>query len=296
MGKRDKCGLMGGTHHPAAAVSAHALPSLYLSHGSPMIAVEPSPTHAFLRWLGPHLEQQFGRPRAVLAVSPHTATGRPTLFAGQRHQAVYDFSGFPQALYDITYEASGSPELAVQAEGLLRSAGIEADVIGRSGLDHGIWTPLYLMWPHAEVPVVPLSLVPTAPPREQWRIGAALAPLRREGVLIVASGSLTHNLQRFFQNRQPLNAAEDAECAAFRHWVWDCCQRRDWAALFDYSTSAPAAARMHPTDEHWLPFYIAAGAGGADEAAVRIHAGVEHGVLAMDAYAFGQEALALRIN
>lgn len=261
-----------------------------------MIAIEPSLTSVFLRWLGPHIEQLYGKPKAVLAISPHTAGSRPTLFAASRHQAIYDFSGFPQELYDIHYDAPGDPELAIRTEGLLRDAGIEADLIARSGLDHGIWTILHLMWPRADIPVVPLSLVPFASPQEQWQIGAALAPLRDQGVLILASGSLTHNLRRYFERELPIDAPEDADCAAFRHWVWDCCKKRDWTSLFNYSKLAPAAAAMHPSDEHWLPFFIAAGAGGADAAAVRVHAGVEHGVLAMDAYAFGKEALALQIE
>ena len=264
------------------------LPTLYLSHGSPMIAIEDSPAARFLDRLGPVIERTFGRPRAALVVSPHSSTRQPVVLAGARHEAIHDFGGFPAALYEQRYDVAGDPALARQASRLLTEAGIAAPAVEADGLDHGIWTVMKRAWPGAEVPVVPLTLVPTASPAQQWAVGAALAPLAAEGVLVIGSGAMTHNLHRFFGLRgQTEGTAPDV--AAFQGWVRDRAAARDWPALFDYRRQAPSAAQQHPTDEHWLPFYVAAGAGG-DTAGVRIHDSVDAGVLAMDGYAFGPQA------
>ena len=275
-------------------MDARPLPSLYLSHGSPMIALEPGVAGAFLQRLGPAIDATFGRPRAVLIVSPHTATHSPYLLGAARHGTIHDFGGFPQPLYELRYDAPGSPALAQEAAQLMRAAGLAVEITPEGGLDHGIWTLLRYMWPRADVPVVPLSLVPSRKPAEQWRIGEALAPLAEQGVLLIGSGSLTHNLRRFMMDRPPLDAPETADTAAFRQWVAERSAARDWDALLDYRAQAPYAREMHPTDEHWLPFYIAAGAGGREAAPPeRIHASVSHGSLAMDAYAFGPQAAQL---
>lgn len=282
---------------PATATTAAPLPALYLSHGSPMLAIEPGAPGRFMQRLGRVIDTHFGRPRAVLAVSPHTATRAPVLLGGLHHHAVHDFGGFPPALYEQRYDAPGLPALAQQAQQLLDAAGIATQIAPQGGLDHGIWTVLTHMWPQtgpeADVPVVPLSLVPAAKPAQQWRVGQALALLAAQGVLIIGSGSLTHNLQRFFTSHAPANAPEDADCAAFRQWVLSRATARDWPALLDYRAQAPHAHAMHPTDEHWLPFYIAAGAGGEQAVPARIHASVDHASLSMDAYAFGPRAAEL---
>lgn len=271
-----------------------ALPALFVSHGSPMIAIEPSPTADFLRDLGPAIDRCFGRPRAVLAVSPHTATRAPVLLAAPRHAAVHDFGGFPAALHAMRYDAAGAPALAAEAQALLAQAGIAAQVLPEaSGLDHGIWTVLTHLYPNADLPVLPLSLVPHDSPAAQWALGAALAPLAADGVLLLASGSLTHDLRRFFGGpRAPLDAPATPDVVAFQDWVAERVAAGDQAALLDYRRLAPHAVAQHPTDEHWLPFYVAAGAGGL-AGARRLHGAVQHAALAMDAYAFGTGAPAL---
>jgi 4,5-DOPA dioxygenase extradiol len=272
-------------------MTTSTLPPIFLSHGSPLIAVHPGDTGAFFRRLGPVLEQAFGRPRAILAVSAHTTTREPVLLAAAQHSTIHDFWGFPQALYELRYDAPGDPAVAQAASDCLRRAGIAHRVLAEGGLDHGIWTPLIHAWPKADVPIVPLSLVPSeAAPAMHWAIGQALAPLTRQGVLILGTGSLTHNLSLALGGGRIEDRTETAECAAFRDWVWQRTQARDWSALLEYRQQAPHAALMHPTDEHWLPFYVPAGAGGRHAAPVRIHAGVTYGCLAMDAYAFGPEA------
>lgn len=277
----------------ATAGSATAFPALFVSHGSPMMALEPGETGAFLRRLGQTLDRQWGRPKAVLAVSAHTTARSPVLLGGAKHEAVYDFGGFPQALYEVRYDAPGAPDLA-------RTLGdaLNAPVIDRGGLDHGIWTALRYLYPDADVPVLPLALTPKASPAELMALGEALAGLRDQGILILATGSITHNLRLLMRSR-PWGGAPDEderempESAAFRRWFADRSAAKDWAALADYRAQAPHAALMHPTDEHLLPWYVAAGAGGGETVPLRVFEAVTFGCLGMDAYAFGPEARAL---
>jgi 4,5-DOPA dioxygenase extradiol len=274
----------------------HTLPSLFISHGSPMTALEPGSAGAFWQRLGPAIDQLFGRPKAILAVSAHSLTRAPALLAAARHAAVYDFGGFPDALFRLRYDAPGAPALAEQAQALLAEAGIESHVLDEGGLDHGIWTPLRWMYPEADVPVLPLAYVPTQSPAQQFALGAALAALAGEGVLVMGTGSITHNLRllgAITRRGSPEGGPELPESAAFRQWMFDRAQARDWEALFDYRRQAPHAAHMHPTDEHLLPWYAAAGAGGRDAEPQRLHHSVTFGALGMDAYAFGPQAAAL---
>jgi 4,5-DOPA dioxygenase extradiol len=274
-----------------------ALPSLFVSHGSPMLALDPGSTGPFFERLGRTIDVRFGTPRGIVIVSPHTSARRPVLLPSATHHAVHDFSGFPEALYRLRYEPPGSPELGEQVSRLFDAGGIAHDRSVEEGLDHGIWSVLRFAWPAAEVPVLPVALAPYASPAEQWAVGAALAPLRREGVLVIGSGSLTHNL-RLMVRTHPGEGA-DAQAVpeiepsrAFRQWIADHTSAGDREALLDYRARAPHAALMHPSDEHWLPFYIAAGAGGL-AGSRRLHDALTYGCLAMDAYAFGDGAAAL---
>jgi len=269
-----------------------ALPSLFISHGSPMIALEPREAGAFLQRLGPAIDAAFGRPRAIVALSAHSLTREPVLIAGARHEAVYDFGGFPDELYTLRYDAPGAPALADDVQRLLANAGITAHRVDDGGLDHGIWTPLRYLYPDADVPVLPLAWVPSQSPAQQFALGEALAPLKRDGVLVMGSGSITHNLRRVFAGggRTPADAPEIPESAAFRRWFAEHAAAREWDTLFDYRRQAPHAADMHPTDEHLLPWYIAAGAGGREAVPLRLHASLTSGSLGMDTYAFGEAA------
>jgi 4,5-DOPA dioxygenase extradiol len=236
----------------------------------------------------------LGRPKAILAVSAHSLTREPALLAAPRHEAVYDFGGFDPKLYTLRYDAPGAPALAERVETLLHTAGLPVQRADAGGLDHGIWVPLRSMYPGADVPVLPLAWPPNWTPEQLYALGQALAPLAAEGVLIVGSGSITHNLRRVFAGGRMANqdAPATPESTAFRQWFVDKTAAADWPALFDYRRQAPHAALMHPTDEHLLPFYVAAGA-GAGAAGQRIHASLTFGDLGMDAYAFGAGAAAL---
>jgi 4,5-DOPA dioxygenase extradiol len=279
------------------------LPTLFLSHGSPMIALEPREAGHFMVELGRTIEARFGRPRALLVASAHTLTREPVLLAAPRHEAIYDFGGFDPKLETLRYDAPGAPELAARVAALLHGAGLPAHVVDAGGLDHGIWTALRYLWPAADVPVLPLGWPPNWPPARLMALGRALAPLAAEGVLVVGSGAITHNLRRVFAGglRPATEAPVTPESRDFRDWFAARGAAADWAALRDYRAQAPHGVLMHPTDEHLLPFFVAAGAASGHDAegdadpgpALRVHASFTHGDLGMDAYAFGAAAGAL---
>ena len=272
------------------------LPPIFVSHGSPMIALEPGEAGAFMKRLGPAIAAAFGRPKAIVSVSAHTAARLPAILGAARHEAIYDFGGFDPRLNAMRYDAPGDPALAARMLALLQGAGIETRLVDEGGLDHGAWTALRYLYPAADIPIVPLAFVPGDSPAKQFALGAALASLANEGVLVLGSGSITHNLRLIFGGgglHPEKNRPEIPESAAFRGWFAERSAERDWDALFAYRTQAPHAAHMHPTDEHLLPWYVAAGAGGRSDPPMRLHDSVTMGSLGMDAYAFGPNADAL---
>jgi 4,5-DOPA dioxygenase extradiol len=291
---------MPGAAHGAVidGMTRPTLPSMFLSHGSPMLALEPGVTGAFMRRLGPALDAAFTRPRAIVVASAHSLTREPALLAAGRHTTVHDFGGFPQPLYELRYDAPGAPELAPRVAQLVRDAGLPIHAVPEGGLDHGIWVPLRFAYPEVDVPVLPLAFPPNWSPRQLFALGRALAPLRDDGVLVLGSGSITHNLRLVFARAAHEDTArsgipEIAESAAFRRWFAERSAAQDHEALFDYRKLAPHAATMHPSDEHLLPWYVAAGA-GHEGPMLRVHDDVTMGCLGMDAYAFGATAATLQ--
>jgi len=273
-----------------------ALPPVFVSHGSPMIALEPGAAGAFMQRLGPAIDAAFGRPKAILAISAHTAARAPVLLlAAPRHEAVYDFGNFDPKLFTLRYDVPGAPALAEQAAALLATASIPVHVITEGGLDHGIWTALRYLYPAADIPVLPLAFVPDQSPAQQFALGEALASLANEGVLVLGTGSITHNLRRAFYGglHGPRKQPEIPESKAFRDWMNARGAALDWNALLAYRQLAPHAVDMHPTDEHLLPWFVAAGAGGRQDAPLRLHDSVEMACIGMDAYAFGPLAARL---
>lgn len=256
------------------------LPALFVSHGSPMLILEDWPARDFLAGLGARLP----RPRAILAVSAHWETAVPAVSVAERPETIHDFFGFPDALFAQRYPAPGAPEAALHAKTLLEAGGFAVETEAR-GLDHGAWVPLKLGWPDADIPVAQLSIQPQAGPAHHLAVGRTLAPLRAEGVLILATGALTHNLAQWRRHRGEAEAPEWV--AAFADWMAERIGAGDADALVDYRARAPYASENHPTEEHLLPLFVALGAGsgaggGAGEAWHRSYA---DGVLAMDAYA-----------
>ncbi|HLO94060.1 MAG TPA: class III extradiol ring-cleavage dioxygenase [Burkholderiaceae bacterium] len=271
--------------------TATAIAPIFLSHGSPMTALEPGAAGQFMQALGRQLARDAStRPRAILALSAHSLARRPTLLVAERQHAVHDFGGFDAALYQLRYDAPGAPALAAELQAALPTL---LQTHAMAGLDHGIWTPLRYLVPQADIPVLPLCFSPQASPAELCALGQALAPWAARGVLILASGSITHNLRRVFQGGAAVDAEEVPESSAFRRWWAEQAGAAHWPALLDYRRQAPHAVDMHPTDEHLLPWFIAAGAGGERHPALRLHDSVTYGCLGMDAYAFGPEAPAL---
>jgi len=278
-------------------MDTRTLPPVFLSHGSPMTALEPREAGRWWRTLGERLAARGARPRAVLVASAHSLTREPVLRAAPRHEAVHDFGGFDERLYAMRYDAPGAPELAARAATLLQGAGLPVHLRPEGGLDHGIWVPLRELFPAADVPVLPLAWPPGWSPAQLFALGRALAPLVAEGVWVLGSGSITHNLRRVFAGG--LRGREDApatpESTAFRDWFAEHGAAADWDALLAWRTAAPHGASMHPTDEHLLPLFVAAGAaaGEGPPQALRVHQSLTFGELGMDAYAFGPEAGAL---
>lgn len=258
-----------------------ALPTLYVSHGAPTLALEPGQTGPALAALG----QELRRPAAILMVSAHWETSRPAASTATHPETIHDFGGFPDALYRMTYPAPGAPEVARRAKDLLDAAGIGADLDPKRGLDHGAWVPLRFLYPAADIPVTQLSIQPRLDPRHHYRVGQALRGLAETGVLIIGSGSLTHNLRELRMNAA--KPATERYAVEFQEWVYQAVNTNDIAALLDYRRLAPAAARAHPTDEHFLPFFVALGAAGGSVSARRVNDEITYGALAMDAYLFG---------
>ncbi len=257
------------------------LPTLFLPHGAPTFALRPGAAGTAMARIAAGLP----RPRAVVMISPHWETAHPEVSTAARLDTIHDFYGFPPELYEIHYPASGCPEAAHEVASALTAAGLSVTAAPERGLDHGAWIPLRQMYPDADVPVVPLSLQSQLGVEGAYRLGQALAPLASQGMLIIGSGNITHNLGDYRVARtnggQGLDYVRD-----FADWVTDKLQRHDLEALLDYRRQAPEAVRAHPTDEHLQPLYVALGAAGKDARVEHLHTGISDYVLAMDAYAF----------
>ncbi len=253
------------------------LPSLFISHGSPMLALQPGASGAALA----RLAAELPRPRAILVVSAHWESGCLSVGAHPAPVTWHDFHGFPPALYALDYPAPGDPRLAAEIAAILGAAGLPASLDAGRRRDHGAWVPLSLMYPRADIPVLQLSLPTAFGPTLQTRIGRALGGLRAQGILAIGSGSITHNLQRLDWHAEPGQAAAWAE--AFRDWIVGRLEADDEAALHAYRRHAPHAAQAHPRDEHLLPLFFARGAGGRFSVA---HRGFTLGALGMDIYRF----------
>jgi 4,5-DOPA dioxygenase extradiol len=255
------------------------LPSVFVSHGAPTFALEPGRAGELLRELGDRLP----KPRAVLVLSPHWVTRGVSVTAAETMPTIHDFGGFGPELEALQYPAQGAPDVARRAADLLSQAGWPVSMNTSRGLDHGAWVPLMHMFPDAQVPVVQVSMPAALDPAGAVRLGRALAPLAEEGVLIVGSGSLTHNLYEF-----RMQATEDAAYAqAFAGWARRSVQSHDEQALVDYLRVAPDARRAHPTPDHYLPLPFAFGAAAPGEPVMVLDGGMRYGMLSMESYVFG---------
>ena len=259
------------------AMSNRTFPSFFLSHGSPTLALEPSAAGAFWKELG----ESLARPDAVLCISAHWMTAAPLLGAAERPKTIHDYYGFPEPMYRLSYPAPGAPALAQRAADLLRAAGIEAALDQRYGLDHGAWVPLRSLYPAADMPVAQLSVQPRRDARWHYRLGRALEPLRREGVLVLASGGATHNLRELDWSDGP----PPGWATEFDDWLAERLAAGQTEELLDWER-APHALRAHPSPEHFLPLFVGLGAAGKGARGERLYRDFTMGGLSMAAYRF----------
>jgi 4,5-DOPA dioxygenase extradiol len=257
-----------------------AFPSIFVSHGAPDLPLRSNSLTDFLRQLG----AQLGKPEAILAISAHWLTPVPMVSAAAQPDTIHDFWGFPPELYEISYPAPGAPELTEQVIKQLNTAGLSGEIQHDRGLDHGAWEPLLLMYPDADIPVTQLSLQPSLGTAHHFLLGRALAPLRQEGVLILASGSTTHNLRQF--GAYAFDASPPDWVKQFDRWLAETIADQNIDALLDYRRQAPYAVQNHPTEEHFLPLLVALGAAGEEPKGRQIHTSFTYGVFSMAAYAF----------
>ena len=262
-----------------------SFPSLFISHGSPDIAIAETEATRFLRSLAADLP----RPRAIVVASAHFEAENKVLVSGdEQPETIYDFGGFDRRLYQMRYPAPGDPALAGRIVKALAENGFAAEIATERGFDHGTWVPLILAYPEADIPVVQVSVDPSQGPTHHLALGEALKPLRDEGILVVGSGSFTHNLREAFGRMQQgeRQAETPAWVADFANWMSEHLLAGDREALADYRARAPFAVENHPTDEHLMPLYVAMGAAGADATARKLHGSRDFGVLSMEAFAF----------
>jgi len=260
----------------------NSLPTLFLSHGSPMMALAECTTTQFFKTLGAELS----RPRAILAVSAHWDTAQPAASISTQPETIHDFYSFPKPLYELRYAAPGAPDVAKRVAALIDNAGLGPTMLDERGLDHGAWTPLRFMYPAHDIPVTQLAVQSNLGAKHHYDIGRALAPLADEGVLILGSGGVSHNLREW---RSVPPGAPPAWMSEFVEWVRNALETRDHAALVDYVEQAPHAARNHPTDEHFLPLFVALGAAGANARITRELKGETDRALSLDGYVFASK-------
>lgn len=256
------------------------LPSLFISHGAPTFAIEAGRSGPLLNALG----RALPRPRAVLVLSPHWMTPGVRVGATARPETIHDFSGFPAELDAIRYPAPGSPGVAARALELLAAGGWNPAADSQRGLDHGAWVPVRHLFPDADVPVLQVSMPRDLDAAGALRLGRTLAPLAGEGVLLIGSGSITHNLYEF---RGEIGAPAAAYASEFVDWARQTLRAGDESALVDYLRTAPHAQRAHPTSEHYLPLPFAVGAAPPGAPVQVLDGGMTYGIIAMDTYRFG---------
>jgi len=260
-------------------------PTLFVPHGAPTFALRPGAAGAALAREAATLSGL----RAVIIVSPHWDTAVPTVGFAPRLETIHDFRGFPEELSRIRYPATGCVRGSEEVQAALAAAGIEAAVDPTRGLDHGAWVPLRMMYPDADVPVIPLSIQSAQGPAHHLRLGRALAPLAARGFLVIGSGNLTHNLGDYMVALRN-GGQTPGYIRSFADWMWQHLEAGDERALLDYRREAPSAVRAHPQEDHLVPLFVALGAAGERSRALRFHAGVDDHVLAMDAFEFAAEA------
>lgn len=255
------------------------LPAVFISHGSPMVAIQKGAYQDALAAFAREL-----RPAAIVAISAHWGSASTIgISAAERFEAVHDFGGFPRALQEMTYAPPGDPQLARRLVGLLRQADWSSELVASEGLDHGAWIPLRLMYPEADIPVVPLSVPLQFTPRQLLEVGQILAPLRAENILVLGSGGIVHNLRLF--RGGAVDAPEETWAREFGDWFQRSLDTRDLDALLRYEEVAPHAQKAVPTFEHLGPFFLVLGAARDYTRVQNIYEGFQYGSISMHSFA-----------
>ena len=252
--------------------------SLFIAHGSPDLILSDIPARKFLQETG----QRLPVPRGIVVVSAHWVTPDLQATGPSALETIHDFYGYPAELYDIKYAASGASWLNEQIIRVLGEAGYPVRIGPRSGLDHGAWIPLMLMYPNADIPVIQLSLKHSALPEQHFQIGQVLDGLRQDGILILGSGGLVHNLRLL----KPEGSPTDDWALSFDNWLFERLVSHTPQELFSVKSRAEYAHRAHPTDEHLMPLFVSMGAGWTDGDTQRIHHSFSYGNLSMTSYSF----------
>ena len=253
-------------------------PTLFLNHGAPTLAITENDYTDFLKKLGQRL-----RPKAIVVFSAHWEEQVTTIsFAEGPLETIYDFYGFPEEMYRITYPAPGAPVLAAFIEGLFQEHGVKTARSADRGLDHGSWVLLRHMYPAADIPVVSISVNPFLPPAEQYRIGEAVRSLGQDDILVIGSGSTVHNFNEIkFGKREP-----DAWAIEFDDWIADRIVNGKLEEAFAYEQLAPHARRAVPRPEHFIPLYLAMGSTSSSQQPKVLFSGYEWGTFSYRCFEF----------
>ncbi|WP_075981673.1 DODA-type extradiol aromatic ring-opening family dioxygenase [Bacillus massilinigeriensis] len=254
------------------------VPSLFLAHGSPMLAMEDNQYTRFLNSLGEQIH-----PKAIVIFSAHWESEVLTIsYTDDEYETIYDFYGFPDELYAIKYPAKGSKEVANIIEKRLEATNIKVQRDHSRGLDHGSWTLLSKMYPKADIPVIQVSVHPFLSPEDQYKIGSALKGLGKEDILVIGSGVTVHNLRMVnWGSKTP-----EPWAIQFDDWLIEKVENNDLQSLFHYEQLAPNAKYAVPRPEHFVPFYIALGSGEDTKKAKIIYRSYEFGTLSYLCYQF----------
>ena len=269
-------GVLGARSEGSQAAMA---PALFVSHGSPMVALDSDAYPRALKSFG----DNAGTARALVVVSAHWETpGEVRVTASARPPLIHDFSGFPEPLYRLRYDAPGDVALSSDVVARLKAAGLPAVADAERGLDHGTWVPLLHAFPQAKLPVVQVSMPLGASPAQVARLGEVLRPLRAQGVLLMGSGGLVHNLRRlsFHEKAAPV----EPWAQAFDGWVKQKLEARDFSGLQQW-LDAPNARLAHPRAEHLMPLYFVLGAALPEDRLTPVFEGFHHGTLSMRSFA-----------
>jgi 4,5-DOPA dioxygenase extradiol len=254
------------------------VPALFISHGSPTLAIEQNEYTEFLKELGKSI-----KPKAIVIFTAHWENDITTISGRDNaYEMIYDFGGFSEELYSIRYAAKGSNRVALSVHEKLAASGIESKIDTNRGLDHGAWVILSLMYPKADIPIVQISINPWLSPEMQYKIGEAIKSLGEEDILVIGSGGTVHNLRTIkWEGEKP-----EMWAVEFDNWIADKLENMDINSLFSYSQLAPNSKMAVPREEHLMPLFIALGSGNDRKAPKVLHRSYAYGTLSQICFEF----------